>query len=81
MRTVRASEIGAYVYCRRALWYQLQGVENKNQSELISGTEIHERHGRVVAISGCLRWLAYAALLGAIILLVIYGMSHWLSSI
>ncbi len=81
MRTVRASEIGTYIYCHRALWYQMQGVENQNQAEMASGTGLHERHGRVVAISGCLRWLAYAALLGALGLLVFYLTSHWLAAL
>ena len=80
MKTVRASEIGTYIYCHRALWYQLQGVENQNQSEMTSGTELHERHGRAVAVSGCLRWLAYAALLSALALVVISLMSQWLAS-
>ncbi len=80
MKTVRASEIGTFVYCRRALWYHLQRVTNQNQIELTSGTELHERHGRSVAISGCLRALAYAALLGAVALIIIYLMSQWLSS-
>ena len=81
MKTVRASEIGNYTYCRRALWYQLQGVVNQNQAEMNSGTELHERHGRVVAASGCLRWLAYAALLGAVALVVIQIMSQWLAAL
>ncbi len=80
MKTVRASEIGTYLYCRRALWYQLQGVENQNQGEMASGSELHERHSRAVAVSGCLRWAAYAALLSAAALLVIHWMSQWLSS-
>jgi len=80
MRTVRASEIGTFIYCRRALWYQLQGVENQNRTELASGTELHERHGRIMAVSGCLRWLAYAALLSAVALAVIHLLSQWLAS-
>ena len=80
MKTVRASEIGTYVYCRRALWYQLQGVENQNQIELTSGTELHAHHSRIVAVSGCLKWLAYAALLGAVTLAVIHWTSQWLAS-
>ena len=80
MKTVRASEIGTYIYCRRALWYQLQGAQNQNQTELTTGTEMHERHSRIVAVSGCLRGLAYAALLGAVTLAVIHWMSQWLAS-
>jgi len=72
MRTLRASELGAFLYCRRAWWYQRQGIESQNQSELVSGTALHEQHGRVVMTMGCLRSLAYACLLAALILAVIY---------
>lgn len=63
MRTVRASEIGVYLYCRRAWWYQRQGIENINQSELAAGKMLHERHGQRVIVAGCLRTLAWLLLL------------------
>ena len=63
MRTVRASEIGVYLYCRRAWWYQRQGIENINQSELAAGKTLHERHGQRVIAAGCLRVLAWLLLL------------------
>jgi hypothetical protein len=72
MRTLRASEIGAYLYCQRAWWYQKQGKPSENQAELTSGTELHYRHGRTVLATGCLRTLAYGLLLLALALLVIY---------
>ena len=69
MRTIRASEIGAYLYCQRAWWYQRQGVKSGNQTELAGGTELHERHGRMVMMAGCLRVLAYTLLLASLALL------------
>jgi hypothetical protein len=72
MRTIRASEIGTYLYCQRAWWYQRQGVQSENQAELAGGTELHERHGRSIIAAGCLRVLAYALLLASLVLLTIY---------
>ena len=72
MRTIRASEIGTYLYCQRAWWYQRQGVHSENQAELAGGTELHERHGRTVIMAGCLRVLAYALLLVSLVLITIY---------
>ena len=63
MRTVRASEIGVYLYCRRAWWYQRHGMENINQTELAAGKALHERHGQRVIAAGCLRALAWLLLL------------------
>ena len=72
MRTLRASEIGTYLYCQRAWWYQKQGFTPGNQNELASGTQLHIQNNRKVFISGCLRILAYVLLIGAILLLAIY---------
>lgn len=74
MKTVRASEIGTYLYCKRALWYHLQGTPSENKAELISGSELHERHGRAVITGGCLRVFAYLLFLSALILLTIYAL-------
>ena len=73
MRTIKASEIGAYLYCQRAWWYNLQGYAPGNQDELLGGTELHYRHSRAVLLSGCLRILAYALLLLALLLLAVYA--------
>ena len=67
---IRASDLGSYLYCRRAWWYRRQGVESENQAELASGTEIHGRHGRSVMAAGLLQLAGYALLLAAIALLV-----------
>ncbi|MFO7622839.1 MAG: hypothetical protein R6V73_00685 [Anaerolineales bacterium] len=80
MRTLRASEIASFVYCRRAWWYQRQGIQSENQASLAAGTHLHTRHGRSILVSGCLRWLAYALLLVALILLTIHLTSGFFPS-
>ncbi len=70
--TILASEIGSYLFCQRAWWYQQKGEVSENTAEMISGTEIHEQHGRVVITAGLLRWAAYSALMAALILSVVY---------
>jgi CRISPR/Cas system-associated exonuclease Cas4 (RecB family) len=66
---IRASEIGSYLYCRRAWWYRKQGVESENQAELTTGTELHRQHGRKVIAAGLLRTIGLILLLAAIVLL------------
>lgn len=74
MSVIRASDIGNYLYCRRAWWYHRQGYDSANQAELAAGTELHARHGRRVIVSGFLRfvgWLVFlAALVAGIFILV-----------
>lgn len=72
MQTIRSSDIGNYLYCRRAWWYRKQGFESANQAELASGTELHRKHGRKVLAAGLLRTLALLLLLAALVLLVAY---------
>lgn len=70
MRPIRASEIGSYLYCRRAWWFHHQGVEPANQAELLGGTELHRQHGRQVLLAGLLRALSLIFMLAALLLLV-----------
>jgi CRISPR/Cas system-associated exonuclease Cas4 (RecB family) len=69
---IRASEIGSYLYCRRAWWYHKQGVESENQAELATGTELHRQHGRKVIASGLFQTLGTLLLLAAVVAFVAY---------
>jgi hypothetical protein len=66
-KTIRASEIGHFVYCQRAWWYQRSGHPSSNRDKLSAGERWHGRHGRAVLRAGCLRTLGYLALLAALL--------------
>ncbi len=72
MPIIRASDIGTYLYCRRAWWYRKQGVQSSNQVELAAGTQLHARHGRQVLASSITRNIGLLLLLIALVLLVAY---------
>ena len=69
---LRASDIGTYLYCRRAWMYRKQGVESENKTDMAHGTELHRWHGRKVLASGLLRTLSLLLFLIALTLLVAY---------
>lgn len=72
MRTIRASEVGSYLYCARAWAYRQKGYESANQAELAAGTEIHRQHGRTALASGLTRTLAIVLLLIALAILAAF---------
>ena len=72
MHTIRSSDIGTYLYCRRAWWYKKQGIESVNQTELAAGTELHAKHGRQVLASGITRTAGLILLMIALVMLVAY---------
>ena len=74
MRTIRASEIGVYLFCLRAWWYQGQGVVSENQVELAAGTTLHQQHSRRVLAAGLLRGLPFVVLLAALVALTLYAL-------
>lgn len=48
-KVIRASEISAYVYCRRAWWLsRVAGYRPENAQALARGTRYHQQHGRLV---------------------------------
>ena len=72
MHIIRSSDIGTYLYCRRAWWYKKQGIESVNQAELAAGTELHVKHGRQVLASTLTRTAGLILLMIALVLLVAY---------
>ena len=68
---IRASEIGEYVYCRRAWWLRrTRGVPAGNVEQLEAGTRHHQRHGHLVQRSIWIQRLAYVAIFCAVAVLV-----------
>ena len=72
MSVIRSSDIGNYLYCRRAWWYRKQGLESENRAELAAGTELHHRHGRRVLASTLNRTVGLVLLMAALVLLAAY---------
>ncbi len=72
MKIIRSSEIGSYLYCKRAWWYTRKGKVSDNQAEMKAGTEMHEQHGRQVVSAGLTRSLAVIFLLAALVLMASY---------
>jgi hypothetical protein len=72
MKAIRSSEIGSYLFCRRAWWYARNGEESGNRAEMVAGTAMHEAHGRQVVATGLTRFLAVLFMLAAVVLLVAY---------
>jgi len=63
-RVIRASEIGRYVYCARAWWLgSVEGLPSAHRREMAAGEVVHARHGWGVRASLWLNRLAYALLL------------------
>jgi hypothetical protein len=68
---IRASEIGDYVYCRRAWWLRrVRAVASTHVEQMRAGTRYHQRHAGLVERSVWARRLAYIALFCAVALLV-----------
>jgi hypothetical protein len=71
MRTIRASEIGTYLYCARAWWYQRTGAPNLNDNVMQEGTAYHARHGQRVTRAGSAQRAGGVLLLAALLLLAV----------
>ncbi len=70
MPVIRASDIGSFLYCQRAWWYRMQGVESENQAELAAGSEAHRLQGRAVLAANLTRTAGYVLLLIALVFLI-----------
>ena len=76
VRTIRASEIGQYVFCPRAWWLgNVKGYRPVNEADLSAGTQAHVRHGRGVAALQRWQWVGYILLVvgGVLLALALCG--------
>ena len=64
--TIRASEVGAYLFCQRAWWYQRSGRTSGPSAAQESGLAWHRRHGRRVLTASALRLLGWLLILLAV---------------
>lgn len=71
-RTVRASEIGSFIYCQRAWWYQRQGYEPINRVELAAGSEFHNAHAGQARSVILMRIIAWILMLAALAYLAVF---------
>jgi hypothetical protein len=67
MRVLRASELGSFLYCQRAWWYNAQGIEPENKTELATGSDFHRRHGAGVWQARLLAGTGYILLAAALV--------------
>ena len=74
MRTIRASEIGTYLFCVRAWWHQRNGTPTLNEAVMQEGTAHHERHGAQV-VKASLVQRAGGVLLVIAVLLIVAGIT------
>ncbi len=74
---IRASEIGAYVYCRRAWWLKrVAEYEQQGRTEVLeAGVSAHARHGRTVRRSQWQRQIALGLFVGGLLLIGLAGFS------
>ncbi len=73
---IRASEIGTYLYCRRAWWYRRHGYASENQQEMEAGQAFHRQHARLVWQANLFRLTALFLTLLAMVLFVSYCTAH-----
>jgi hypothetical protein len=71
MRVIKASELGSFLYCQRAWWYQLRGEPSANQDAMESGTQRHQIHARRVKLVPVLIVIAVLLALIAIVVILV----------
>jgi hypothetical protein len=72
MRTIRASEICSFIFCQRAWWYQREGVEPANRTEMSAGSQFHEQQGNIARSAILLQIFAWILVILAVVGLAIY---------
>lgn len=76
---VRASDIGAWAYCRRA-WYlaQVRGVRHARPETLQRGTAAHTEHGQQVRRAGTMQRIGLWLVVAGVVLIVLLAAALWL---
>lgn len=74
-----AAEVGEYVFCRRAWWLRhVHGMVPANQTDLLEGTHLHDRHGKRARTAAWLQFGGYILALLAMILAGFWLLPHLL---
>lgn len=70
---VRASDIGAWAYCRRA-WYlaNVRGVAHARPEILRAGTQAHTHHGQQVRRSGQMQRIGFWLVIVGTVMVVLF---------
>ncbi len=68
---IRASEVGTYLYCQRAWFYQRQGEPSANAGDMAAGMRLHQQHAKTTFQIQLIRLGAYLLLITALILFTI----------
>ncbi len=80
-RLVRASEIGEYVFCRRAWWlHHVQGLESAHRAQREAGIAQHIEHGRQVQRAETMRRAAVFFIVLALVFAMLFVLALLASS-
>jgi len=71
-RTIRASEIGSFIYCQRAWWYQRKKIKPINVDELAAGQSFHEHHINQSRSAKFFKTIAWVLVISSVILLSVF---------
>lgn len=75
---IRASEIGEYMYCRRAWWLShVAGYEARESPAVAAGAAYHRDHGGMVWRARVVRWVAYLLVFLAVAVFTYVLVSGW----
>lgn len=68
---LKASEVGTYLFCKRAWRFERQGAPSSRGPERVAGTAYHERHGEMAVLAeragGLARWCLVLAVVLALL--------------
>ena len=70
--TIRASDVGLYVFCARAWRLKAEGYASQNVAEMTAGTASHRRHGGRVAAYALARRLSLVLFALALLALALW---------